>query len=147
MDASHVSTRVGRGFSEVFRRFQRSSQRPSQMQISFSEAPIPVAPHRVAPLSSFSNLVVAAGSSQFPRKAGPLLRHKKTFFCAQEERNFLFFLWKKIGWGREGWTGRKKGRKDAQNEKGGKRKDWVQSLGASSGDHRATSRYTCHMSP
>ena len=34
---------------DVFRGFQRSSQRPSQRQISLSEALGPVAPNRVAP--------------------------------------------------------------------------------------------------
>ena len=38
-----------RGFQRVFRDFQRSSQRPSERQISLSEALSPVAPHRVAP--------------------------------------------------------------------------------------------------
>ena len=36
-------------FSEIFRGFQRSYQRPSQRQISLSEALSPVAPIRVAP--------------------------------------------------------------------------------------------------
>ena len=54
---------VSRGFSEafrVFRGFQRSSQRPSQRQLS--EALSPVAPHRVAPWTflqdEMSNLAI-----------------------------------------------------------------------------------------
>ena len=38
-----------RGFQKCFRGFQKSSQRPSQRQISLSKAPNPVAPDRVAP--------------------------------------------------------------------------------------------------
>ena len=38
-----------RGFKDFFRSFRRSSQRPSQRQISSSEALSPVAPNRVAP--------------------------------------------------------------------------------------------------
>ena len=37
------------GPSGIFQSFQRSSQRPSQRQISLSEALSPVAPNRVAP--------------------------------------------------------------------------------------------------
>ena len=56
--------RFFRGFQRFVRGFQRSSQRPSQRQISLSEALSPVAPNRVAPWT-FANLSYGSGRCGF----------------------------------------------------------------------------------
>ena len=51
----HRFSEILRGFQRFVRGFQRSSQRPSERQISLSEALSPASPYRVAPWT-FSNL-------------------------------------------------------------------------------------------